>query len=240
MSPGSGASGATKAACGRASARAGAVRSGPSHRPRAHAAARRAAAPRHRPSGRETRSIQLRHPGLAPAASSPANRGGVMAANAAITTRFAPAPTGLLHLGHALSARRLPPRRAGGELPAAHRGYRPDALPPGVQRGDPRRSRLARPRLGWPGPHPVPAHGRLRRGARAAGGAGLLYPCFCTRGESRASRRPASPARPGWPALPRHLPPPVAAGPGGSASPAATPLRPAARHGGGLAAAPPA
>ena len=67
-----------------------------------------------------------------------------------IVTRFAPSPTGFLHLGHAFSAlfawRRA--REAGGRFLLRLEDIDPAPLPAGIRRGDPGRPGLARPRLG--------------------------------------------------------------------------------------------
>ena len=133
-----------------------------------------------------------------------------------LVTRFAPSPTGRLHLGHAFSAllahdfAREPRRR----LPAQDRGYRPGPLARRACRRDHRGSRLARHRVGRRDPLPVRAAGPLPRGARPAEGGGprlslLLHPLRHRRRDRRQRRRPARPRRP---ALPRHLPRAVAGG----------------------------
>ena len=64
--------------------------------------------------------------------------------------RFAPSPTGVLHIGGARTAlyNWLLARGSGGTLRAAHRGHRPRALDARERRADPRRAALARARLG--------------------------------------------------------------------------------------------
>ena len=73
------------------------------------------------------------------------------------TVRFAPSPTGFLHIGGARTAlfNWLFARHHGGALSAAHRGHRPGALDAGGGGGDRRRPAMARPRLGRRGRPPV-------------------------------------------------------------------------------------
>ena len=123
-----------------------------------------------------------------------------------------PRPTGPLHLGHAFSAlvAQMIARRGGGEIFAAHRGHRPEPRPPGMG-GAISTISLARHRLAGP----VMRQSRPRRGLRAALdralGAGLLYPCTCTRRDiaaaAAAPQEGAPPAgRPRRVDLSRHLP----------------------------------
>ncbi len=136
---------------------------------------------------------------------------------AAFVTRFAPSPTGLLHLGHAHSA-----------LFAAHQAENGGRFLLRIEDIDPVRCRpgfiaaieedLAWLGLAWPQP--------LRRQSRhlddyAAALArleelGLLYPCFCTRADiareiEQAGHAPHGPDGPLYPGLCRDLPPHEAA-----------------------------
>ncbi|MEA3009171.1 MAG: glutamyl-Q tRNA(Asp) synthetase [Sphingomonadales bacterium] len=131
-----------------------------------------------------------------------------------IVTRFAPSPTGRLHLGHAFSAllaHEFARRRGGGFLLR-------------IEDIDPRRSRpehvasivedLAWLGIEWDGeilfqskrlPHYAEALDRLRR-------AGLAYPCFCTRSAIAAeiaasAAAPHGPDGPLYPGTCRGLPP---------------------------------
>ena len=106
----------------------------------------------------------------------------VMPANAprmTVTTRFAPSPTGRLHVGNVRTALHnwLLAQEARRALPAADRRYRRGAQRGAVRRGDPRGPRLARAGARRRGAA-VGAAGALRGGVRAAqgGGAGLSVP----------------------------------------------------------------
>ena len=82
--------------------------------------------------------------------------------------RFAPSPTGFLHLGSARTALfawayRAPPRR---HVHPAHRGHRRRALDAGRGAGDPRRDGVARARLRRGPVLPDAADGPLSRGHR--------------------------------------------------------------------------
>ncbi len=132
----------------------------------------------------------------------------------AFTTRFAPTPSGPLHVGHLLAA--LQARR----LADAHGGrclLRIEDID--FRARDPQWVRLMREDLAWLGlsfdgdvmvqsrrfPVYEAALARLRE-------AGLLYPCFCTRGEIRAQvaelgRAPHATLGYLYPGTCRHLPP---------------------------------
>lgn len=127
-----------------------------------------------------------------------------------ITTRFAPSPTGYLHLGHAFSA-----------LFARRHGQRMLLRVEDIDRG------RCRPEfevailedLAWLG---VAWDGGMRRqsghfaeyraGLEALEGRGLLYPCFCTRADiareiTAAGHAPHGPDGPLYPGTCRHLAP---------------------------------
>jgi glutamyl-Q tRNA(Asp) synthetase len=127
-----------------------------------------------------------------------------------IVTRFAPSPTGRLHPGHAFSAIRahdLARERGGRFL------LRIEDIDPGRSReefvaeieGD-----LMWLGLRWDGPV-VRQSTRLdayRAALGALGAAGLLYPCFCTRGDiAAAATAPHGPEGPVYPGTCRALDP---------------------------------
>ncbi len=104
---------------------------------------------------------------------------------APVTTRFAPSPTGLLHLGHAYSAllswRRA--RAAGGRFLLRFEDIDPARCDPAHAAAI--LADLAWLGLDWDGPvrfqsEHMPAY---RAVLDRMAGEGLLYPCFCSRGE---------------------------------------------------------
>lgn len=100
-----------------------------------------------------------------------------------ITTRFAPSPTGLLHLGHAYAAlvawRRA--REAGGRFLLRLEDLDPERCRPEFAAAI--EEDLAWLGLDWDGPVRVQsAHmGEYAAALARLGAIGLLYPCFCTR-----------------------------------------------------------
>ena len=128
---------------------------------------------------------------------------------AMIVTRFAPSPTGLLHLGHAFAA--IDRLRSRGTLSAAHRG---SSTPGAASRNTKRRSSKISP--GWAfaseraGAAPIAADRGVSRCAGEAGGArlalSLLLHAQGDRRGNRARRRGAAPRGSRWAALSRHLP----------------------------------
>ncbi len=107
-----------------------------------------------------------------------------------ITTRFAPSPTGYLHLGHAYAAliawRRA--RDAGGRFLLRIEDLDPERCRPAFAVAI--EEDLAWLGLDWDGPVRVQSRHMDEYAAALArlGGMGLLYPCFCTRADiQRAS-----------------------------------------------------
>jgi glutamyl-Q tRNA(Asp) synthetase len=131
-----------------------------------------------------------------------------------IVTRFAPSPTGLLHLGHAHSAlagwRRA--RAAGGRFL-----LRLEDIDPGRCRPEFAQAileDLAWLGLDWDGPVRVQSAHLADYAAVLAGLAarGLVYPCFCTRAEiarevAASAAAPHGPDGPLYPGTCRHLAP---------------------------------
>ncbi len=128
-------------------------------------------------------------------------------------TRFAPSPTGLLHLGHAhaaLFAREMA-RRAGGRfllrIEDIDTGRCRPTFAAAIEED------LAWLGLDWPRPARVQsqhmgAYGAVLEGLAARG---LLYPCFCTRAEiarevAAAAGAPQGPDGPLYPGTCRRLP----------------------------------
>jgi glutamyl-Q tRNA(Asp) synthetase len=126
----------------------------------------------------------------------------------AIVTRFAPSPTGRLHLGHAFSA------LAAHDLARARRGrflLRIEDIDAGRSREGFVAGIVEDLRwlgIEWEG---APVRQSMRLGAyRAAlgalGAAGLLYPCFCTRADiAAAASAPHGPEGNVYPGTCRHL-----------------------------------
>lgn len=130
-----------------------------------------------------------------------------MAATPQIVTRFAPSPTGFLHLGHAhaaLAAWRAA-REAGGRFLLRIEDIDPGRCRP--EFADAILEDLAWLGLDWDGPVRVQsAHlAEYRAALNALAARGLLYPCFCTRadiareitGSAAAPHGPDGPLYPG-------------------------------------------
>lgn len=127
-----------------------------------------------------------------------------------VVTRFAPSPTGRLHMGHAFSAIRAH------DFARARGGcflLRIEDIDPGRSRGEfvaGIEEDLRWLGLGWDG-EAVRQSSRLNayRGALCAlGAAGLLYPCFCTRADiAQAASAPHGPEGPVYPGTCRALDP---------------------------------
>ncbi len=129
-----------------------------------------------------------------------------------IVTRFAPSPTGRLHLGHAHSAllahRRA--REAGGRFLLRVEDIDSTRCRPEFVGGI--LEDLAWIGLDWDGEVRRQSQhmGDYRRGIDRLEGMGLLYPCFCTRAEikaeiERSGAAPHGPEGPLYPGTCRHL-----------------------------------
>lgn len=128
------------------------------------------------------------------------------------TTRFAPSPTGLLHLGHAYSA--LFAARAAG--PGGRFLLRLDDIDRDRCRPDYEAALLedlAWLGLAWDGPvrRQTDHLAEYQAAADRLAAVGLLYPCFCTRKEIQAEiaamhAAPHGPDGPLYPGTCRHLP----------------------------------
>ena len=128
----------------------------------------------------------------------------------AIVTRFAPSPTGRLHLGHAFSALRSHDlARAGGgrfllRIEDIDAGRSRDGFVADIAQD------LHWLGLAWDG-EAVRQSTRLdayRAALGALGAAGLLYPCFCTRADiAAAASAPHGPEGAVYPGTCRHLDP---------------------------------
>jgi len=128
-----------------------------------------------------------------------------------IVTRFAPSPTGLLHLGHAHSALFAHRQANGGRFLLRH-----EDIDPGRCR--PEFITAIEDDLTWLGldwPQPARRQSEHLKDYRAAldrlSGLGLLYPCFCTRSDiareiAASGHAPHGPDGPLYPGLCRALP----------------------------------
>lgn len=132
--------------------------------------------------------------------------------NTSIVTRFAPSPTGFLHLGHAFSARfaEQTARKAGGRYLVRLEDIDPVRCRPDL--ADAILEDLAW--LGLAGDGPVRRQSQHLTDYAAAltrlRNDGLLYPCFCTRKDiqaeiQRAGHAPQGPDGPLYPGLCRNL-----------------------------------
>ena len=131
-----------------------------------------------------------------------------------ITTRFAPSPTGMLHLGHASVAldawQRA--RAAGGRFLLRIEDIDANRCRPEYSAA--LLEDLQWLGLDWDGPVRVQSqHAAEYRGALdQLQSEGLLYPCFCTRADVlRSQIAPHGPDGPVYPGTCRHLPPAVRA-----------------------------
>lgn len=127
-----------------------------------------------------------------------------------ITTRFAPSPTGLLHLGHAYAAlfawRRA--RRAGGRFLLRLEDIDPGRCRPAFVAAI--LDDLRWLGLDWDGPVRVQSEhlAEYRAALDALAAWGLTYPCFCTRADiARAASAPHGPEGVVYPGTCRNLDP---------------------------------
>ncbi len=126
-----------------------------------------------------------------------------------ITTRFAPSPTGLLHLGHVRSALYgwQAARQAGGRFVLRLEDIDPARCRPGFAAAI--EEDLAWLGIDWDGPVRVQsehlaAYGAVLDGLRRRG---LLYPCFCSRADiARAGAAPHGPEGAVYPGTCRIVP----------------------------------
>jgi glutamyl-Q tRNA(Asp) synthetase len=154
--------------------------------------------------------------GPAPGSQTASAPGRTLAPAAAPTTRFAPSPTGLLHLGHAYSAffAWSRARQAGGRFLLRLEDIDASRCRPEFAAAI--AADLAWLGLDWDGPVRVQsAHWPAYRAALDRLAArGLLYPCFCTRAEilrevAAAGHAPHGPDGPLYPGTCRRLSPAV-------------------------------
>lgn len=125
-----------------------------------------------------------------------------------IVTRFAPSPTGYLHLGHAYSALAgwRAARAAGGRFLLRIEDIDRTRCRPTFT--DAILEDLAWLGIDWDGPVRLQSHhfAEYRATLNALETRGLLYPCFCTRAEiAAAASAPQGPEGPVYPGTCRHL-----------------------------------
>ena len=108
-----------------------------------------------------------------------------------VVTRFAPSPTGYLHIGGARTAlfNWLYARGRGGKFLLRIEDTDRERSTPEATAGDPRGPDLARPRLGRRGGQPVRARDRHAEVAHQMLARGTAYQCFCYAGGNRGLPR---------------------------------------------------